>query len=243
MHKYSDLQEQRVVLLGGTSGIGLATAKAAAREGAAVVVVSSRQSNVDKALLELPKGSEGYAVNLSNEEHIRNFFARVPSFDHLVYSAGDSLVVDHISNVDVEAAKQAFTLRYWGAYTAVKYGSGKINPGGSITLTTGIAGERPMKEWTIASSVCGAVTSLTRALAVELAPIRVNAVSPGVVRTELWRGMSETERQDFYNGIGQNLLVGRVGEVEDLAEAYLFLMREKFSTGQILTVDGGTVLV
>jgi NAD(P)-dependent dehydrogenase (short-subunit alcohol dehydrogenase family) len=90
--------------------------------------------------------------------------------------------------------------------------------------------------------VCGTIDALTRALAVELAPIRVNAVSPGVVRTNLWQSMSAAERDQMYESVGRSLPVGRVGEPHDIAQAYVFLMQEGFSTGQILVVDGGTVL-
>jgi NAD(P)-dependent dehydrogenase (short-subunit alcohol dehydrogenase family) len=125
----------------------------------------------------------------------------------------------------------------------VKYGSPQIRKEGSIVLTTGVAGQRPHKGWVIAASVCGTIEALTRALAIELAPIRVNAVSPGVVRTDLWRKMNETERAQLYESVGSSLPVGRVGEAEDVAQAYLFLMQEGFSTGQTVVVDGDTVLV
>jgi NAD(P)-dependent dehydrogenase (short-subunit alcohol dehydrogenase family) len=102
---------------------------------------------------------------------------------------------------------------------------------------------RPHSGWVIAASVCGTIEALTRALAVELAPIRVNAVSPGVVRTNLWQNMSSSEREQLFESVGKRLPVGRVGEAHDIAKAYLFLMKEGFSTGQIIVVDGGTVLV
>jgi NAD(P)-dependent dehydrogenase (short-subunit alcohol dehydrogenase family) len=114
---------------------------------------------------------------------------------------------------------------------------------GSIVLTTGIAGQRPQKGWVIAASVCGTIEALTRALAVELAPIRVNAVSPGVVRTNLWQSMSAPERERLFESVGKSLPVGRVGEAHEIAQAYLFLMQEGFSTGQTVVADGGTVLV
>jgi NAD(P)-dependent dehydrogenase (short-subunit alcohol dehydrogenase family) len=126
---------------------------------------------------------------------------------------------------------------------AVKYGSPHIRAGGSITLTTGVAGPRPRKGRTIVASICGAMEALTRALAVELAPIRVNAVCPGVVRTELWNDMTETDRDAMYQDLGQRLPIGRVGEPEDLAHAYVYLMREAYSTGQVIVVDGGAVLI
>jgi NAD(P)-dependent dehydrogenase (short-subunit alcohol dehydrogenase family) len=91
--------------------------------------------------------------------------------------------------------------------------------------------------------MCGTIEALTRALAIELAPIRVNAVSPGVVRTNLWQTMSAEDRENLYESVGNSLPVGRVGEAYDLAQAYMYLMQEGFSTGQTIVVDGGTVLV
>ena len=126
---------------------------------------------------------------------------------------------------------------------AVKYANPRLRKGGSIVLTTGSAGRRPQKGWVFDASVCGSIEALTRALAVELAPIRVNAVCPGVVRTNLWRNISEEAREEFYRSVGSQLLVGRVGEVEDIAHAYLYLMQEGYSTGQTVIVDGGSVLV
>ena len=134
-------------------------------------------------------------------------------------------------------------MRYWAVLAAVKYASTHIREGGSIILTTGIAAERPRRGWTLAASVCGAIVSLTRALAVELAPIRVNAVSPGVVRTNLWQNMQEHEREGMYESLGKILLVGHAGEACEIARAYLFLMHEGYTTGQTVVVDGGAVLV
>src|SRR5207249_138583 len=158
-------------------------------------------------------------------------------------TAGDNLHLHDLAATDLQQARRAFELRYWAALAAVKYGSSHIRKEGSIVLTTGIAGQRPQKGWVIAASVCGTIEALTRALAVELAPIRVNAVSPGVVRTELWDNMSEEDREAMYQVTGQVLPVGRVGEAHDLAQAFLYLMHEGFSTGQVIVVDGGTVLV
>jgi NAD(P)-dependent dehydrogenase (short-subunit alcohol dehydrogenase family) len=95
----------------------------------------------------------------------------------------------------------------------------------------------------VAASICGAVEALTRALAVELAPIRVNAVSPGVVRSPLWSKLPDEERERLYEETGAAIPVGRVGEVTDVAQAYLYLMTQDFSTGTVLTVDGGSILV
>jgi NAD(P)-dependent dehydrogenase (short-subunit alcohol dehydrogenase family) len=177
-----DLNGKRVVVLGGTSGIGLAVAEAAARAGATPVVASSNPARVQAALAGLPQGAEGEALDLRDE-------------------------------------------------------------GGSIVFTSGIAGARPQAGWALGASICSAMEGLTRALAVELAPLRVNLVSPGFVRTPLWSDMSEEQREAMYAAAGARLPVGRVGEADDLAEAYLFLMRQGFATGQTFIVDGGGVLV
>ena len=237
------LHGKRIVVLGGTSGMGFATAAMAAREGAAVVVASSRRESVDRAVARLPKGTEGHTIDLSNEEHIRDFFTHIGAFDHLVFTAGDQMQMSEVSETNVEQARHVFDLRFWGAFMAAKYGRSQIRPGGSIVLTSGIAGRRPQKGLTVAAGISGAVEALTRALAVELAPIRVNAVCPGPVITEMWGSMSEEEHAAMSGHIGQTLLVGRAGEPHDLAHAYLYLMREGFSTGQVIIVDGGTTLI
>ena len=237
------LSGKKVVLLGGSSGLGLATAKAAAAEGAKVIIVSGNQQRIEQALKELPKGSEGYAVDLSKEDNIKIFFGKTGSFDHLVYTAGENLSLSGISETEIDKARAFFTLRYWGAFAAVKYGAPHINPGGSINLTSGIASTRPGKGWALASSICGAMEGLVRAMAVELAPIRVNSVVPGVVKTNLWNSMTEADRENLYKTVGDSLLVGRVGEAEDIAQAFLYLMKQQFGTGQNMVIDGGAVLV
>jgi len=237
------LQGKRVIILGGSSGLGLATAKAAAAEGAKVVIVSGNRGRIDEALKDLPVGSEGDAVDLGKEENIKNFFNRLGNFDHLVYTAGENLSLVNISDIQVSMAREFFNLRYWGAFASVKYGAPHINKGGSVNLTSGIASTRPGRGWSLASSICGAMEGLVRALAVELAPIRVNSVVPGVVKTNLWGSMTEADRESLYRNVGDSLLVKRVGEAEDIAQAFLYLMKQQFGTGQNIIVDGGTVLV
>jgi NAD(P)-dependent dehydrogenase (short-subunit alcohol dehydrogenase family) len=239
----AQLESQRIVILGGTSGIGLATAERAAAEGATVIVASSRPDRIDAALERLPASAEGYTVDVRREEQIRDLFSRLGSFDHLAYTAGETLQIGPIADTRLDGAQRALDVRVWGAYAAVKYARAHLRPGGSIVLSSGIAGTRPEPNWTVAASVCGALDALTRALAVELAPIRVNAVAPGVVRSDLWREMSEEERSTMYDSLSEALPVGRVGEVSDIAETFLYLMRNGYSSGTIVTVDGGSVLV
>jgi NAD(P)-dependent dehydrogenase (short-subunit alcohol dehydrogenase family) len=237
------LKSKRVVILGGTSGLGLATARAAAAEGANVVIVSGNQTRVDAALKTLPGGSKGFAVDLSKEENIKTFFEGIGKFDHLVFTAGESLSLTPIDELDLEQAQHFFTIRFWGAMAAVKYGHAQLNPGGTISLTSGTAGLRPRKGWALAASICTAMEGFTRAMAVELAPIRVNLVIPGVIRTNLWSGMPDAQREAFFDAEGKRLPAGRIGEAEDVATTFLYFMNMPYITGQAVVVDGGSVLV
>src|SRR5258707_3039220 len=237
------LSDKRIVVLGGSSGLGLAVAQQAGAQGATAIIASSNADRVKQAVATLDANAEGHTLDLSNERDIQNFFEKIGDFDHLVFTAGDMLQLNELAATDLTKARHAFELRYWGALAAVKYASPHIRKGGSIVLTTGVAGRRPHKGLTIAASVCGTIEALTRALAVELAPIRVNAVCPGVVRTNLWQSMNADAREQLYESVGNSLPVSRVGEPYDIAQAYLFLMQEGFSTGQTVVVDGGTVLV
>ncbi|MGW2933003.1 SDR family oxidoreductase [Streptomyces sp. NPDC001156] len=230
-------------MIGGTSGIGLAVAEGAAREGAEVVVASRRQQSVDAALQRLPQGATGRLLDASDEDAVRDFFQGIGVFDHLVYTAGESLLLESLADSELARAKRFLDTRLWGAYTAVKHGVSFIRKGGSVVLTTGTAGRRPLPGSTVGASLCGAMESLTRALALELAPIRVNAVSPGVVRTDVWRELPQDEQSGLFESSAASLPVGRVGEPADIAEAYLYLMRGGYSTGSVVVVDGGGVLV
>ena len=236
------LNEQRIVVLGGTSGIGFAVAKAASEEGAQVVVGSSSPTRVAAAVAALGADAEGRAVNLSDEMATRAFFEEVGEFDHLVYTAGEPLQLLGLE-ADLAKVRRFFELRYWGALAAAKYGRKRIREGGSLVFTSGTAGARPLGPgWAAASSICSAMEGLTRALAVELKPLRVNCVAPGVVKTDLWAGMGETQRDAFYASEAARLPVGHAGEVEEIAESYLYLIRQTYVTGQVLYVDGGGLL-
>ncbi|MEC5145752.1 SDR family oxidoreductase [Chitinophaga sp. 212800010-3] len=238
-----DLNGQRVILLGASSGIGLATAKAAAAEQAQVVIVSGNEQRIQAALQQLPEGSEGYAVDLSREENIRSFFGTIGAFDHLVYTAGENLVLNTMNQTEINDARRFMDIRFWGAFTAVKYGAPLIRQGGSINLIGGTASARPGKGWGVAAAICGAMEGLVRALAVELAPVRVNSIMPGIVDTQLWKGLPEADKEALFATYNRTLPTGRVGLAEDIALGYLYLMKQQYGTGRNLVIDGGGVLI
>ncbi|MBB6270700.1 NAD(P)-dependent dehydrogenase (short-subunit alcohol dehydrogenase family) [Pedobacter cryoconitis] len=167
----NSLNGKKVIILGGSAGLGLATAKLADAYGANVIIVSSNEERLQRALKELSLSSTSYAVDLTQEEQIRSFFAQIGNFDHLVYTAAENLNLKTIAETEVEQAKDFFNLRFWSAFASVKYAAPLLNPGGSISLTSGIASMRPGAGWSVATSICSAMEGFTKAMAVELAPI------------------------------------------------------------------------
>lgn len=237
------LENKRVVLIGGTAGFGLATAHAAVAAGAQVVVVSSGQAHLSTALAQLPDGAEGEIADVRDEAAVRALFERVGAFDHLVFTAGEAMALTPVLDTDISVARQFFETRFWGAYASVKYGTPHIRPGGSIVLSSGGSSQRPGPGWAVASSALGAMEALGRALAVELAPIRVNVVRPGMVATDLWKEFPLDVREELFRTTGAALPVGRIGESADVARTYIHMMEQEYATGTVVTVDGGGLLV
>jgi len=238
----SSLKGKKIVVIGGTSGIGLAVAQSASADGASVVVASSTRSNVDEAVKALGSGSSGDAVSVKDEADLARFFAGVGSFDHLVYTAGDWGARSSsfpIADLDLTTAADGFSVRFWGALAAVKHASGHINEGGSVVLTDGLMAHRPPKGGAVMVAMLGAIEYLTRGLAVDLAPIRVNAVCPGLIMTDRNQQLPEAAVKNF---VAMSPLA-RGGEPGEVAEAYLYLMRAGYTTGQVLRVDGGRSVV
>jgi NAD(P)-dependent dehydrogenase (short-subunit alcohol dehydrogenase family) len=235
------LKNARVLIIGGTSGIGLGVASAAAERGAIPIVVSRRQSSVDRALADLPNQAAGATVDLTDPASLNRLADDVGDIDHLVFTAGESLELAPLADLTADIVNRFFQTRFVGALSAVRVFAPHITSGGSITLTSGTAAEQP-GFGALPVSLCGAMNALTKALAFELAPIRVNVVAPGVVRTPLWDAMSNADRQAMYDQAEQQLPLGRIGEAADVARAYLYCMEQQFGTGTVLTVDGGTLL-
>ncbi len=236
------LHAKKVVIVGGTSGIGFAVAQAALDRDAEVVVASSQAAGVEAAVGRLGKGAEGFTINVTDESDVAAFFAGIGAFDHLVFTAGDWAGMgggSSLAELDLAAARAAFGVRFWGALAVVKHGHGQIAEGGSITLTDGMLAHRPRRGAPVSTAMLGAIESLTRSLAVDLAPVRVNAVCPGLVMTE----RSSTMSAELVQRFTARLPLPRGADPAEVAEAYLYLMRGGYTTGQVLKVDGGGSIV
>ena len=239
------LDGTRILLVGGTSGLGLAVAAAAAGRGATPIVASRSRASVDRALDALPEGAMGTTVDLADTASIDRLVDFAGPIDHLVYSAGEPLRLTMLPEISTEIARSFWQTRYFSALAVIRavIGAGSIRAGGSIVLTGGNAAQRPAPGWSLGASMTGALDALTRQLALELAPIRVNLVAPGVTRSPLWSGLSTGEQQAMYEGLAASLPVGRVGTPSDVALAYLYAMEQPMATGTSILVDGGAVLV
>ncbi|MGF6887131.1 NAD(P)-dependent dehydrogenase (short-subunit alcohol dehydrogenase family) [Nocardia sp. GAS34] len=240
-----NLVDKRVLVIGGTSGIGLAVAAGAAERGARVTVASSSPGKVTAARKLLPDSVDARELDVTDEAAVVAFAAAIGTLDHLVYTAGDGLLVKWVADATVGEAREFFDIRFWGAYTVVKHLAPQLSACGSIVLTSGGVAQRPAPGLAVAASATSAVEGLTRALAVELAPVRVNAVRPGVLRTPLWThsGLTSSDDDEFFERAGEGLPVGRIGTAEEAAAAYLFLLENGFATGTTVSVDGGQLLV
>jgi NAD(P)-dependent dehydrogenase (short-subunit alcohol dehydrogenase family) len=225
-----------VVVIGGTSGIGLAVAQAAAAAGARVTVGSRSAESVTRALATLPGGAHGRPVDVTSAASLTSFFADTGAFDHLVYTAGDDLVRGAVADYDPLAARDFFDVRLFRALDAVRLALPTLT--GSVTLTAGAAAFRGGPGRLLGATVGGAVIAAARSLAVELAPIRVNVVAPGVVRTPLWSAAPAAT----LDRLGEHTLLGRVAEPQDVADVYLGLMSQAYVTGTVALVDGGSTL-
>ncbi len=238
------LTDRRILVIGGGSGIGYALAEAVIGAGARVTVASSTAEKIGAAAMKLGNRAEAATLDVTDESAVAAFFAKTQTFDHIAFTAGDwgGPRRGPLADLDLDQAHALFNVRFWGAVAVAKHGAKTLPTGGSLTLTDGMIAHRPQKGSAISTAMTGAVEHLTRALAVEFAPVRVNAVCPGLVRTGIWDRIPAERRDDELKQMTKGQLLPRVGEPDEIAQAYLYLMRGGYTTGQVLYVEGGRAL-
>ncbi|MBO9600818.1 MAG: SDR family oxidoreductase [Cohnella sp.] len=236
------LHHRKIIIIGGSSGIGLETARQAIELGAEAIVASRSEHKLKQARERLGAKATTYALDMTEERQVKAFFDQVGRFDHLVVSAAETSGGSFLGT-DSVLARQLFDNKFWGQYYAAKYGAPNMNENGSITLFSGVVAYKPMVGSAALGAVNAAVSNLGRTLALELAPIRVNVVSPGIIDTPARSHMTEEARKPFYEAIASKLPVQRVGTAEDVAQSVLYLIQNRFATGTVLHADGGHRLV
>ncbi|WP_437321060.1 SDR family oxidoreductase [Sorangium sp. So ce385] len=239
---FMNLEHQHVVIIGGSSGIGLGVARACLARGATLTLASRSPQKLAAAAAELGEARRVRTVvaDATQEAEVRSLFSEHPPAHHVVVTA----VQGHyqpIRELDVAAARRTIDSKLVAALHIAKHA--RIEPGGSLVFTTGIAAARPGPGGAVVAAANGALEALVRALAIELAPVRVNALSPGWVDTPIWDSIAGGEKEQRFEQHARRLPARRVGAPADIAHAALFLMGNGFTTGETLHVDGGHRLV
>ncbi|GLS05648.1 short chain dehydrogenase [Chitiniphilus shinanonensis] len=235
-----------VLIVGGSSGMGLALARRCLDAGARVVIAGRNADKLAAAQdrLQRPTQLQAIAVDISWEDQVARLFEQVGPVDHVVSTAADIAgAYQLLPSLDLQAAQRVVESKLYGPLLLAKYGAPKLSATGSITFISGIAAYRPAARGSVVAAVNAALEGLVRALAVELAPIRVNAVSPGWVDTPIWRFVAGDRKDDTLSAMAERLPVGRTGQPDDIAHAIGFLMDNTFTTGTILHVEGGHRLI
>ena len=218
-------EKHTFVIIGGTSGIGKALAMQLRNE-ENTVHIASRHTGLD----------------ISDEKSICAYFESIGAFDHLVITAGSYAPGGKVTDVAITDAKAAFDTKFWGSLNVAKHAARYMTPNGSITLTTGMLSRKVVAGTYVKTAINAALESVTKVLAKELSPIRVNAVSPGLTMTEAYKNMDDSARSTMYDNAKNNLPAGKVGEAKDIAMGYLFAINNPYVTGSIIDIDGGALL-
>ena len=235
------LTEKQVVIFGGSSGIGLATARAAVAQGARVTIVGRSIEKLNAARNELGD-VKTVAADAADEPAVKRVFDDLPAVDHILNAAG-SFVGGTVLENSAEFYRAAFEARLWGSFHIVRAAASKIQSGGSVVLTGGVSTARPAAGAWATSVATAAAEQMARALALELAPIRVNAVSPGWTDTTMWDGVFQSSKTEILRSVAEKLLTKRIASAEEIAQAVIFLMSNDSVTGEIINVEGGARLV
>jgi NAD(P)-dependent dehydrogenase (short-subunit alcohol dehydrogenase family) len=232
------LAGKKVVVVGGSSGIGFATAEGAKAEGADVVIASRNAERLKAAADKL--GVKAIAADVTSDDSIAKLFQSCGPVDHVVVTAAQ-LRTGPFKTVPLDDVRATMEGKFWGAWRCAR--AADIHAGGSLTLVSGFLSHRPRPNSAIVSATNGALESLARALALELAPVRVNCVSPGLIDTPIRAAMPEAARLEMLAKTAAALPVRRVGLADDISRQILSFMGNGFATGSIVYIDGGGLIV
>ena len=237
----SSFQDAVVVIVGGTSGIGLATAAMVQAAGAQVTVVGRDKDRLGAALEQLGGPAQGMALDVADESAVEELFASLDHVDHVAMLAGTH-AAGEIVDVATSTLREPVENRLWGALYVCKYAAPKMTDG-SITICTGAGVARPRRGAAIVAAAAGSAELLARAVALEVAPVRVNIIRPGIVDTPLLDRMAGAHRDAMIDSMAKRIPLGRVAQPAEIAHAIVFLMSNPYMTGSTLTIDGGFSLV
>jgi NAD(P)-dependent dehydrogenase (short-subunit alcohol dehydrogenase family) len=229
-------QNKKIIIAGGTSGIGLATAKLFAKENATVIVTGR---NTEKLKAVEQAGLKAKRVDSSDRNELDLFFKENGNIDHLVIALGSTKGLGNFKELSLQDLKDGFEEKYWSQLNTLQAALPYMNEGGSITLISAISGSAKMPGTSGIGAVNGALEIMVPILAKELKPLRINAVSPGIVDTAWWDFLPLAAKQETFAGYAAQTPVGRIAQPDDIADAILFLTGNTYMTGKVICCDGG----
>ena len=242
----ASLMGKKIVVVGGSSGIGLGVAAAALERGAELVIIGRSQDKLLRAqqVLGDDRRVRTVTADITKETEIAAAFAGIGAFDHLVSTAGTPPPGDPIGETDVDVVRRFVDNKLIGTVLLAKHAVRKVRVGGSLTFTSGINKDRPpVPGGAVVSAIAGSFSYLARALSLELAPSRVNVVSPGWVDTPMFDELVGDAKPGYFESMAARLPIGRIAKPRDVAPAYVYAMESDFTTGETIHIDGGQRLI
>jgi NAD(P)-dependent dehydrogenase (short-subunit alcohol dehydrogenase family) len=242
----TSLDGRKVIVFGGSSGIGLGVAKAALDKGAEVFIVGRTSSKLKSAGRALGQNARlrTLVADMTKEAEIARAVEQAGPIDHFVTTAGTPPPNVQIGDIELDVIRRFIDDKMISTMMLAKHASKALKRGGSITLTSGINKDKPPEPGgSVVAAVALSFDAFARALAVELAPTRVNVVSPGWVDTEMWDEIVGDAKFGFYDSMASRLPAGRIAKPADIAPAYIYLMESDFTTGESVHIDGGQRLI
>ncbi|HZX29144.1 MAG TPA: SDR family oxidoreductase [Telluria sp.] len=233
------LAQQRIVIIGGSNGMGLAAARKLAALDAAVSIVGRSQDKLDRALASLPGSAQAHVGDFTDAQAMALLFERIGPIDHLVLAASDRAAWGPFASISGAALRSALEGKLLGYWQALQAALPHLRPDGSVVMLSGAASRTAMPGTAGLAAVNGAITQMAQTLALELAPLRVNVVSPGLVDTPAHDALPADAKSGLFEATARALPVGRTGTADDIAEAIVYLIGNGFTTGAVLDVDGG----
>jgi NAD(P)-dependent dehydrogenase (short-subunit alcohol dehydrogenase family) len=230
------------LVVGGTSGVGLATARRLRERGTTVHIVGRGKERLDAIALSDPE-LVGHQADGADRDAIAAVAETIGTVDWLVITLSGAEGAGPIATLDQDTLRRAFDAKFWAHVTTIQAVLPRLAPTGSITLVTAISARASLPGTAGLAAINGAIESMVKPLAVELAPVRVNAVSPGLVDTPWWEGMPEEARREYFAKSAAALPSRHIATADDIAEVVVVAAANANLTGTVIEADGGARLV
>lgn len=236
------MKDARIVIFGGSSGIGLASAQLLASGGAEVWIAGRDPAKLAMAAKSIGGFGQGRTVDATDRAAVAAFFEQVGPFDHLVLTLSGGDGAGSFGELDLGNLRKGFEAKFWPQLIVAQAALKHVKRSGSITFVTAASAGGHLPGTSGLAAINGALNAMIPILAVELKPLRVNAVSPGAIDTAWWDRWPAEQKAALFADLAATSPVGRVGRAEDVADAIAFVMGNGFVTGQVLQCDGGIQL-